>query len=225
MSAWALRSVMHDDGLSSSSASPISASKRASWASSARASGSPARTRPRPPPRVSAEGPALHLSSPVAAVDRHRGGPSSPQSSGARRLSGWMPMAATTTDTRGQLQHAGASPEVGGLLAHAHHALAGRPSSRAKRFASKKRGRCSGRGCQRWGSGHTPSFGGALFTSQMPTQTSTSAPMYCQRKSGSPLSNGTEQDVYHRVHEAEDGDAADGVVFMSKAQMTYPRRR
>ena len=52
-----------------------------------------------------------------------------------------------------------------------------------------------------------------MFTSQMPMQTSTSAPRYCHRNSGSPIDEGAEQDVHHRVHEPEDSDPADGIVL------------
>ena len=52
-----------------------------------------------------------------------------------------------------------------------------------------------------------------MFTSQMPMQTSTSAPQILPPEQRLPIDEGAEQDIHHRVHEPEDGNPADGVVL------------
>ena len=56
----------------------------------------------------------------------------------------------------------------------------------------------------------------------MPTQTSTSAPIYCQRKSGSPFSNALSRTFTTGFTKPKMAMRLTGLFFMSKAQMTYP---
>ena len=136
-----------------------------------------------------------HLSGPVAAVHRHRG-------RGAFLAAVGGGQQAFRVDANGrhhpwiavrQFQHPGRIPRVGGLLAHAYHALVGQAVQQRKAVGIKGAGTVMGVGVKNR-SGHTFSFlAGALFTSQMPMHTNTSAARYCQRNSGSPLSTALNQ--------------------------------
>ena len=106
----------------------------------------------------------------------------------------------------GQLQHFGGIARVGGLLTDAHHALIGQAVQQGVTVGVKGMGAVMRMGIKNRAHQRTPFWAGALFTSQMPTQTKTSAPRYCQRNSGSPLSRALSSTLT--------------TGFISRAQMT-----
>ena len=168
-----------------------------------------------------------HLSGPVAAVHRHRG-------RGAFLAAVGGGQQAFRVDANGrhhpwiavrQFQHPGRIPRVGGLLAHAYHALVGQAVQQRKAVGIKGAGTVMGVGVKNR-SGHTFSLFGGGFVHQPDAHAHEH-----QRRQILPaeqrfsVEHGTEQHVDHRVDETKDGDTADRVNFSSAAPTGYSLRR
>ena len=107
---------------------------------------------------------------------------------------------------------------MGGLLADADHALFGQAVQQSEAVGIEGAGAVVGVGVENRAGRCSSFLAGALFTSQMPTQTNTSAARYCQRNSGSPLSTALSSTLTTGFTKPKMAMRLTGLFFISKAQ-------